>query len=316
MANPHVTPSPNTAPAAAEAPSWASPQPGRDPHPPRRGPRSLPPPARAAPGTAGPAPRGRAAASWPHLLRDGRVPAAGPRVAGAERGWLGLHVPVEERGPLGAAAAAQCRHLGPERRGEGGAGGGRVPAAGAAPAATRSERGGRRARSRPAPSAAGASRPALLRHTESPRPQRMSPPDVIGKHRDVTARPPRRPGNSDVGSGPAPAPPAAAVAPPGGGGAHWRHRPRPAGPGSGNGEPGAAGQEELGHSQRHSVGHHCRGAARPSRQRGTRGAGGVQTRNEWDAGHPSAKSGAAALGWILSNTNRAAATDALPMLPC
>lgn len=158
MANPRTAPWRDEAPAAA--PSGARPQPGRAPRPPRRGPRSLPPPARAAPGTAGPEPRGRAAAAWPHLLRDGRVPAAAPRVTGAERGRLGLHVPVEERGPLGAAAAAQRRHLGPERRGEGGAGGGRVPATGAAPAATRSARGGRRARSRPAPSAAGASRAA------------------------------------------------------------------------------------------------------------------------------------------------------------
>lgn len=90
--------------------------------------------------------RGRgpaAAAARPYLLRDGRVAAAAPGVAGAQHGRrrLGLRVPVEERGPLGAAAAAQRRHLGSKRWGEGGGGGSRVPAAGTPPAATRSGRG-------------------------------------------------------------------------------------------------------------------------------------------------------------------------------
>lgn len=116
-----------------------------------------------------------AAAEWPHLLRDGRVAAAAaaPRVAGAERGRrrLGLHVPVEERGPLRAAAAAQRRHLGSERWGEGGGGGSRVPAAGTPPAATRSGRGkGGESGSRPAPSSPRHRHvtPGPWRHPESP----------------------------------------------------------------------------------------------------------------------------------------------------
>lgn len=170
-------------PAAAAGPS---------PHRAPRGPGEPRAAAPARPGRAGPAvvPRVRAgrrgrgrdrrrggrvsaaAAVWPHLLRDGRVAAAAaaPRVAGAERGRrrrLGLHVPVEERGPLRAAAAAQRRHLGSKRWGEGGGGGSRVPAAGTPPAATRSGKrgGGIRGASAdpgqlPAARATGTSRPA------------------------------------------------------------------------------------------------------------------------------------------------------------
>lgn len=133
------------------------------------------------------------AAVWPHLLRDGWVAAAAaaPRVAGAERGRrrLGLHVPVEERGPLRAAAAAQRRHLGSKRRGEGG--GSRVPAAGTPPAATRSGRGGARI---PASSQRLAPPARHARPVTSPRIAAATTahelPGVTGKHPDVTARPP------------------------------------------------------------------------------------------------------------------------------
>ncbi|XP_038011644.1 translation initiation factor IF-2-like [Motacilla alba alba] len=130
----------------------------------------------------------------------------------------------------------------------------------------------------------------------------MGPPDVTGKHRDVTARPPPSPWELGRGLGPRPLPaprpppqrPLAARESHGGA--------APAGPapgtGSGNREPGARSAESGGapRTARCGIGLNTGGLRVIPGSGETRGAGGIQRRNEGDAGHPSAHSSAAALG--------------------